>query len=217
MTNSDLKSQFNLLYNNINNNAAPGLKDKEISMFLTKAQDEVVKNHILTNNTYQMGVNQMSKRDNELDSLIKTETYNVHTSASNDRTLHEYGILYEINNVTPLVVLSEVADGLNVVELSYIQFNKFMSGVYKYPKKNQCWKLRHDSMIELIPPVGTTSITSYTMVYVKKPAEIDVTGSTIEVPEILHDEIVQRAVELAKAAYMSEGVNIQMSMGQRSE
>lgn len=216
MTNAELKSYFNLLYNNINNNAAPGLKDKEISMFLTKAQDEVIKNHILTNNTYQMGVNQMSKRDNELDSLIKvyaTTTF----STQNVPRLHPHSVTC-VCNVNPLVILSETAnDKLDVVELSYIQFNKFMAGIYKHPKKNQCWKLRHDSVIELVMPVSINTLTKYVMVYVKKPADIDVNGSTIEVPETLHQEIVQRAVELAKAAYMSESVSIQTQMGQRSE
>ena len=36
MNGTEFKEYFNLLYNNINNNSAPGLTDSEINMFLTK-------------------------------------------------------------------------------------------------------------------------------------------------------------------------------------
>jgi len=91
-----------------------------------------------------------------------------------------------------------------------------MAGAYKYPKKSQCWKIRHDEKFEIIAPNEVT-INNIKQVYVKTPAPINInaTGSAIvcELPEVLHDEIVQRAVELAKAAYASQDTNIQLSMG----
>ena len=42
MTNSEFSYQFDILYNNIMSNQAPGLDDYEKSVFLTKAQDELV-------------------------------------------------------------------------------------------------------------------------------------------------------------------------------
>lgn len=229
MNNAAFKTQFNTLYNNINNNAAPGLSDAEISIFLNKAQNEIVKSHTLGPTTvYQLGVNQTSKRDVELNTLIKTASY----TASNGDLIHPHGTLCSIsyNNNVPLIILSEVLKvgtspneiNLDIVELSYTQFDKFMAGVYKYPKKNQCWKIRHDDKFEFIAPVGVTvNPTNIKQVYVKIPRQINVASSAVndscELPEVLHDEIVQRAVELAKAAYASQDVNIQMSMGQRSE
>ena len=66
--------------------------------------------------------------------------------------------------------------------------------------------------------------TIYAMTYVEMPPRIELTYTApateakgCSLPEVLHMEIVQRAVELAKAAYASQDVNIQMSMGQRSE
>ena len=221
MTGTEFKEYFNLLYNNINNNSAPGLTDSEINMFLTKGQNELVKQHVLgPATTYQLGINQTSKRDVELDSLIKTIDY---TATEEDTNVHINGTIWSIsyNTDEPLVILSDIANStLTVIELSYAQFNKFMAGAYKYPKKSQCWKIRHDEKFEIIAPNEVT-INNIKQVYVKTPASINInaTGNDIvcELPEVLHDEIVQRAVELAKAAYMSEGVNIQTSMGQRSE
>ena len=45
------------------------------------------------------------------------------------------------------------------------------------------------------------------------PQQFNLPNTGCALPEVLHDEIVQRAVELAKAAYAAQDVNIQMSMG----
>ena len=45
MTNPELSNEFDVLYNNITSNQAPGLDEYEKSVFLTKAQDEVVKSY----------------------------------------------------------------------------------------------------------------------------------------------------------------------------
>lgn len=265
---TEFKKQFNLLYNNINNNAAPGLKDKEIEMFLNKAQDEIVKQHVMGLSTnYQVGINQASKRDVELDSLIKTCNYVEATTPISSYYNHG-GFIFELEEVegSKPQILVELAERmiirktqtkegggfnewfsipLDIVELSYAQLNKFMSGVYKYPKKNQCWKIRHDSQVEVILPVNLLNdyievqmyndppapeeppahpITwefKYMMTYVSCPPEIDITSVSnpagCSLPETIHPEILQRAVELAKAAYASQDVNVQMTMGQRSE
>ena len=251
MTNAEFKKQFNTLYNNINNNAAPGLSDAEISIFLNKAQDEIVKSHVLgPTTTYQVGINQMSKRDVELESLIKTVEYEPSDTVPIIYPIHQNGgVIFKFkveqgqNPPKVLVVLSETVvpaklddnqntqfgEQLDVVELSYTQFNRFISGVYKYPKKNQCWKYRHDGEVELVFPTNVYSTYGdsnyehfrYTMVYVKVPQQIKIANDTsnveCELPEVLHPEILQRAVELAKAAYASETLSMQMSMGKRSE
>lgn len=42
MTNSEFSNEFDILYNNISSNQAPGLDDYEKSVFLTKAQEDIV-------------------------------------------------------------------------------------------------------------------------------------------------------------------------------
>ena len=45
MTIQEFSDQFDVLYNNIMSNQAPGLDEYEKSVFLTKAQDEIIKNY----------------------------------------------------------------------------------------------------------------------------------------------------------------------------
>ena len=42
MTNKEFSYEFDILYNNIMSNQAPGLDDYEKSVFLTKAQENIV-------------------------------------------------------------------------------------------------------------------------------------------------------------------------------
>jgi hypothetical protein len=55
--------QFNVLYNNITSNQAPGLNAYEISLFLTKAEYEILKNYFNpAGNKYQAGYDGNQKR-----------------------------------------------------------------------------------------------------------------------------------------------------------
>ena len=45
MTNSEFSNEFDVLYQNITSNQAPGLDEYEKSVFLSKAQDEIVKSY----------------------------------------------------------------------------------------------------------------------------------------------------------------------------
>ena len=79
-----------------------------------------MKQHVLgPATTYQLGINQTSKRDVELDSLIKTIDY---TATEEDTNVHINGTIWSINYSTdePLVILSDIANStLTVIELSY--------------------------------------------------------------------------------------------------
>ena len=43
MTTSEFSNEFDVLYNNIASNAAPGINEYEKSVFLTRAQSEIVR------------------------------------------------------------------------------------------------------------------------------------------------------------------------------
>jgi len=43
MTTTEFKTEFDIYWNNIANNMAPGLNGYEISSFLTQAQDRIIK------------------------------------------------------------------------------------------------------------------------------------------------------------------------------
>ena len=123
---------------------------------------------------------------------------------------------------------------LQVIPIKFDEYTRLMSKPYKRPLKFQAWRLiNSDTANKADIIVGPSDVlTKYTVRYIRRPNPIIVSnldGLTIEgidhesqceLDPILHEEILQRAVELAKAAWTSTGQdNIQavMQAGQRSE
>lgn len=247
MTAVQMSHEFDLLWNNIMSNQAPGLTEYEKSVLLTKAQDEVVKNYLVRQsqgNTLQLGAEDSAKRQIDFSNL--TMVFECSTSGSSTEQ-HKDGVLYKLPSLV-LSILSEtvcIAKGetetqdLAVVPLSSDEFLRLMSKPYKYPLKGQCWRLMSQAGdVELVAPYGST-ITSYKIRYVKRPhpiviskfpaAELALVYNSLsygwspagvetansEAPETIHEDIVQRAVELAKAAWSSSGDFV--ALGKRTE
>lgn len=120
---------------------------------------------------------------------------------------------------------------LTVIPINYIEYSRLMSKPYKRPLSNQAWRLLDNNggskSAEII--VGPSdSIDSYIIRYIKRPRAIrlidfeDVTldgegtKQTCELDPILHPEILQRAVELAKATYLGD-LQSQVALGTASQ
>lgn len=72
---SEFSDQFDVLYNNITSNQAPGLNEYEKSLFLTKAEKEIVKNYFTASskgNTIGQGFDDSAKRQADFSVLMKT-------------------------------------------------------------------------------------------------------------------------------------------------
>ena len=73
MTIKEFSDEFDILYNNINSNQAPGLNDYEKSIFLTKAQEELILSYYSNiRNKFGEGVDSTHNRNYDFSSLIKT-------------------------------------------------------------------------------------------------------------------------------------------------
>ena len=75
MTLTEFSNQFDVLYNNITSNQAPGLNEYEKSLFLTKAQNEIIKNYFTANskgNNIGQGYDDSAKRQADFSVLMKT-------------------------------------------------------------------------------------------------------------------------------------------------
>lgn len=240
MTTQEFSSEFDVLYNNVMSNQAPGLDDYEKSVFLTKAQSEILKNYFNPKgNKYQEGFDGSQKRQIDFSTLIKV----VRPEAVSDEgdyikmddrsklyTLPE-DILFIINETVKLNTGS-TSRYLSIVPVSFDEYNRLMSKPYKCPLKNQGWRLlQYSSGISEVIVVGGT-IEEYKLRYIKKPKPIILTAlnevysnisidglvavTECELDPILHPEILQRAVELAKVAYTGDVKGI-VELGQRSE
>ena len=74
MTNQEFSNEFDVLYNNIMSNQAPGLDEYEKSVFLTKAQDEIVKNYFNPKgNKYQEGFDGNEKRQIDFSMIMRSQ------------------------------------------------------------------------------------------------------------------------------------------------
>ena len=72
-----MSNQFDVLYNNITSNQAPGLNEYEKSVFLTKAQNETVLNYFNAKskgNSVQEGFDDTAIRQMDFSTLLRTET-----------------------------------------------------------------------------------------------------------------------------------------------
>lgn len=91
MTTTEFSNEFDILYNSIATNAAPDIDIYEKSVYLTKAQEELVKNYFNPKgNKYQDGFENSSKRRNDLSQLIKG--YNSNYSSTIDNNFKEFAI-----------------------------------------------------------------------------------------------------------------------------
>lgn len=244
MTNPEFSNEFDVLYNNVMSNAAPSLDEYEKSVFLTKAQDELVKNYFNPKgNKYNEGFDGNEKRQIDFSMIMRSTSVNSFTEGMFDdrgRTvaipddclivLNEYAIVTRLGPAENSDSTTQTLK-LIVVPLEYKEYSRLMSKPYKRPLKSQAWRLLNNSntvkQAEIIVGPADT-LTSYNIRYIKKPRAIilsDLEGVTLdnksvaqtcELDSILHPEILQRAVELAKAAYIGD-INSSIELGKRSE
>lgn len=322
MTNLEFSNEFDVLYNNITSNQAPGLDEYEKSVFLTKAQDEILKSYFnpRKNKTaegfdgnerrqidFSMVMRSLSfyplykksridqsssdfdpgnyehfitKPEDKLEEFL--EGFTAHAEDIPDGYIKVYSILdgsehTSISDVytcyTPfkdsffddrdntksismqkdiLVFINEYVKvsrngkevRLNIVPITYDEYNRVMSKPYKRPLKFQAWRMLDNSqessnLAEIVIGPNDT-LKKYVCRYVKRPRPIILPGATdgtelslgggiteknaideeqgvtCELDPILHPEILQRAVELAKAAYSGD-LNSQLALGQSSQ
>lgn len=269
MTNSEFSNQFDVLYNNIMSNQAPGLDEYEKSVFLTKAQDEIVKAYFNPKgNKFLEGFDGNEQRQIDFSMLMKTSI--VESSAFGDPQfdLRDDGIksvpippdVLSFVNEKLQVTRSNQAVVLAIIPISYTEYTLKMSKPYKRPLNYQAWRLidntsgtsrkadviagPNDTLVRyiaryvkkptpiILAPLEGISIGGYlgtgqtsdgqggtitVLVPANNPDSITVTaGIECELDPILHEDILQRAVELAKAAYTGD-LTSQLALGQSSE
>lgn len=237
MNHIEFSNEFDVLYNNIMSNAAPGLNEYEKSVFLTKAQEEIVKNHFNPNgNKYREGLDDSPKRQIDFSELIKVAEGTVKVGPST--TFDSRAKVYDLPEDTFIIINESVETDKGpkqIIPISYTEYTRLMSKPYKEPVKYQAWRLITTSVnnitVELIVNSNET-ISKYKVRYIRRPApiitadlssdygDVSINGkseiSECELNPIIHQEILQRAVELAKSAYVGD-LNSAVQLGERSE
>lgn len=254
----EFSDQFDVLYNNISSNKAPGLNEYEKSVFLTKAETELLLNHFAPDsagNNVKKGFDESIIRQADFSSLIEVkECQAVNNDAAKlDNRSYSFAylkknsdgtwandVLLPINEVIQVIKDTQNIATYQVTPISYDEYSRVMMKPFKRPNKWQAWRLLTGSedngdtskIMEVILPLnyGIDSVVHLYIRYVKKPRPIilsdlkydgvSIQGETdphgCDLDEIVHEQVLQRAVELAKAAYLGD-INASIEIGKRSE
>lgn len=222
MNNAEFSKEFDILYNNIMSNAAPGLDEYEKSVFLTNAQEEFVKD--LYNGTGPTSFEKDEEARGFLGELI--DTFETNEKLVGHLGLSRNSMFFQIpEEVWYITYESAVlkderlgcANGTEaiIVPVSQDNFYKIQRNPFRGPTEGRALRLDNsDNIIEL---VSDYNIDKYLIRYVKRPRpiilvdlnEID-EGLTInglseasecELNPVTHRPILERAVMLAKTAW----------------
>lgn len=244
MTTQEFSNEFDVLYNNIMSNQAPGLDEYEKSIFLTKAQLEILKNYFNPKgNKYGQGFDENAKRQIDFSTLITVAKPSQYTPEGGYVKFDDRSQLYKMPqdillmlNETGINTVDGVKRLISIIPMNYEEYARLMSKPWKQPLKNQGWRLfQSTGGVDFISEVVikyNSSLADYKIRYVKRPkpiilanladeySNVSIEGiNTItecELDPILHPEILQRAVELAKSAYTGD-LKSSVELGQRSE
>lgn len=229
ITVKELEDQFDVLYNSITSNQAPGLDIYEKSVFLTKAQTDVILSYFneRKNRVFQ-GYDGSLERQADFTKLTKstkatpTASANFDTRSNSKSVPMPTDILLILNEYVKVNRSSDTGTAkehrLTVIPMEYTEYNRLMSKPYKRPLHYQAWRLiTYTTSVHYDLVVGPQDeITEYGVRYIKKPQPIilgdlddltiegksfEDTKGVIEIDDILIEAVLQRAVELAKASY----------------
>ena len=243
MTNEEFSNEFDVLYNSITSNQAPGLDEYEKSVFLTKAQSEILREYFNSRvDGTNGGFDGSQKRQYDFSFLIKTTILDANLANEGEEgyipKIDNRGYLFNFPEDYFLSINEVIRDDessnkfYSVVSISYSDYQRLMTKPYAYPPKRVAWRLfigtiqktLEDTTKVTVPVaeiigkfVGNSDNWNYTLRYVKKPNPIILinltdddlsiegkkTETPCEFPSQLHQEILERAVTLAKIAYQA--------------
>ena len=147
MTTSEFSNEFDVLYNNITSNQAPGLNEYEKSVFLTKAQNQLI-NEYFNQRTDGVGggFDGSQKRQYDFSKLIRVSNLNplTGTDYSNYNRVDKRSAVYIFPKDYYLAVNEILSDGdyqYNVIPIDYAEYSRLMMKPYNFPVKRAVWRL----------------------------------------------------------------------------
>ena len=184
MTVQEFSDQFDVQFNNITSNQAPGLNEYEKSVFLTKGQDEVIKNYFNPKaNPKGDGFDDSPKRQVDFSSIIRTGTL---TAVTASNKFDQRSLAYKMPTDLFISLNEQLMSGgipYTVMPISYQDYDRMMSKPYKYPPKYIAWRLitENASVSTTSSSASASFKTSYTITTVSnygKPVRLIVQGTT---------------------------------------
>ena len=221
MTVQEFSNEFDILYNNIMSNQAPGLDAYEKSVFLTQAQEDVVKAYYQGSST---GIGPFENTEavrRSLAELIETRGYSYKSNSPTGLTKE---VVYQLDPDVWFIVQEHIVDQnqniINVIPTQYDELSKLRKNPFRGPSKDRILRIDYkDNSVILF--IGNNNIDlqgeNYVVTFVKQPKPIiledltdtslsindEMTPSTCQLHSSIHRLILTQAVSLAAAAYKS--------------
>lgn len=224
MTLQEFSNEFDILYNNIMSNQAPGLNEYEKSVFLTLAQDAVIVN--LYNGTIKgISFDGDEELKRYLAPLIKDANIKPYFK-DGEILLNKFKLpsdllflVYEDAYIKSIISDKEgqetVTKTIPIVPANYDNLHKTLRNPFRRESDNRVLRLDiGDSLIELI---SKYPVTEYRIKYLSKPTPIILVDLNEYYPNLsingeseakecsldsnIHREILNQAVVLAKQSY----------------
>lgn len=182
MTTQEFSNEFDVLYNNIMSNQAPGLDEYEKSIFLTKAQEELVRDYFNSRNVKNaQGFDDNQKRQYDFSTLLSSitlpdfmDTYralSVLNSVTHNTIFDSRAKVYIAPSDLFLVINESIEDSAkrrySVLPISYDEYNRLMLKPYGFPLKRQAWRIISDRTSSLVG-WGGKQVDSATLLFKSK-------------------------------------------------
>lgn len=184
MTVQEFRNEFDLLYDNIASKGAPGLDDYEVSVFLTLAQEELIKNkNTPKSNKLQEGFDQSEKRRVEFKELLKTHKVTSSLNTSDNIKISNNSNFYFIPEDVFLIKYESAlinTDNCSNLEvevkpITLDEYNKQRKNPFKKPNNKIIWRLDYNSIEpggNVVELISNHTINEYNMRYIKQPSPI---------------------------------------------
>ena len=212
MTLNELSIQFDIMYNNISSNQAPGLTEYEKSVFLTQAQEAVILD--LYKGTSGDAFETTEEVTRYLSSLVKInypEDNDVKVLQSTKEGMNMYAyvlpddvwfVTYQSGSITIGNKPEDKPRDVIVVPSRQDSLYKDLNNPFKGPNKNKVLAISEEGSIILY---SKYPINAFYIKYLKRPNNIDLESVSfnVEIPESLHNQVLYKAVQLAKAVWQS--------------
>ena len=215
-TSEEWSVNFDILYNNISSNQAPGLTEYEKSVFLTQAQEAVILD--LYKGTSGDAFETTEEVTRYLSSLVKTHEFdNVSTTYNITKGNKQYVIdtsavenLWFVTYQSGSIAIGDNTRDVIVVPSRQASLFKDLNNPFKGPNKNKVLATSEEGSIILY---SKYPINTFYIKHLKRPNPIvledseleisDTSAFNVEIPESLHNQVLYKAVQLAKAVWQS--------------
>ena len=152
MTIQEFSTEFDVLYNNVTSNQAPGLNEYEKSVFLTKAQSQLVNEYFNSRTDgFGGGFDGSQKRQYDFSGLVRVErlfdinTFKERIDATEKLDRRSKVFLFPQNYFLAVnEILSDSKGQYSVIPLSYSEYQRLMLKPYNFPVKRAAWRLLTD-------------------------------------------------------------------------